>query len=190
MERKKPIVYIKETVDVTKIVPEATYPSKEEGRDGNIPYEIVLVQRTENRSEDNFQEVNNFKTGLIISPPIGLYVEIIATNSLHKHGYFLATGTSIINPGNTSELVIPLFKYKEVEDLELPFKAVQMIIRQSVYSHISLSKSAKPTRLTSGFTSERDFDPVNSGYPIDMQSYHSKGQPRSQGAPRVNNHMF
>lgn len=190
----KPIEYINGKVSVKLLLPEASFPSKEEGKGGDVGYGVSLVQRSENRSEDTTHEVNNFRTGITLSPPHGYYIEMIATSSLHKHGYFLATGTSIINPGNTSELIVPLYKFKEVSDIELPFRAVQIIVKPAVYSYISSVKN-----LPSFDSSSRGNyiqDPQNASHPGDMQAYqnqvqgYGRGQVRPQAAARSNNHMF
>lgn len=201
----KPIEYINGKVSVKLLLPEASFPSKEEGKGGDVGYGVSLVQRSENRSEDTTHEVNNFRTGITLSPPRGYYIEMIATSSLHKHGYFLATGTSIINPGNTGELIVPLYKFKEVSDIELPFRAVQIIVKPAVYSYISSVKNLPSSRngdgvfLPSFDSSSRGTyiqDPQNASYPGDMQAYqnqvqgYGRGQVRPQAAGRSNNHMF
>lgn len=204
--RDQSVTYIKGVVSVKLLLPEASFPSKEEGRESNIGYDVTLVQRCDNRSEDSTHEVNKFRTGLSLTPPPGYYVEMIARESLHKHGYFLATGTSIIDPGFTGEIIVPLYKYKEVDDLELPFQAVQFVVKPAVYSYMAGVKNL-PTRDV-GRSAGLEFstssipqgvyipDMQNSEYGGDMSAYktqvqsHSKGQPRPQAAPRGNNHMF
>ena len=202
----KPVEYINGKVSVKTLLPEAAFPSKEEGKGNDVGYGVSLVQRSENRSEDTTHEVNNFRTGIVLSPPNGYYVEVIATSSLHKHGYFLATGTSVINPGNSSELIVPLYKYKEVSDIELPFRAVQIIVKPAVYSYISSVKNLPSSSrggdgmfLQSFEPSGRGTyiqDPQNASYPGDMQEYqnqtqsYGRGQLRPQSASRSSNHMF
>jgi hypothetical protein len=127
--------YIDEKVAVQKLVPDAVFPHKEHDST-DVTYEINVSGRTDNRAEDDLQEVNNFSTGLVITPPVGLYVQIIPHPDLHKHGYSLIRNPMLIQPGNTAELIIPLYKFKETEDLELPFPAVQMVVHRAVYAHI------------------------------------------------------
>ena len=208
--REKPVEYIKGKVSIKLLLPESHFPSKEEGRESDIGYDITLVQRSENRAEDTTHEVNNFRTGISLTPPDGYYIEMIASSSLHKHGYFLATGTSIISPGYTGELIVPLYKYKEMEDIELPFKAVQIIVKPAVHSHMSSVKSLQSSTRGEGNFSSPGFevpgaglnqgvyiqDPQASNYPGDMSAYsqqvqsYGKGQSRPQSAPRSNNHIF
>ena len=102
----KDIKYIKKRIQVQKLHPKAEYPYKE--NQSNAGYDITLVSRTENRAEDETGEVNNFNTGIAIRPPQGHYFEMMARSSLHKHGYMLATGISIIDPGYIGEIIVPL----------------------------------------------------------------------------------
>ena len=50
--RDQSVTYIKGVVSVKLLLPEASFPSKEEGRESNIGYDVTLVQRCDNRSED------------------------------------------------------------------------------------------------------------------------------------------
>jgi len=108
-----------------KILPNAERPSREQGKAG---WEITLVGRTDNRVEDQSGEVNNFDTGLNIKVTSGSYIEIVPHPQLIRHGYMLP-GPLIIDATHSGALVIPLYKFCEGQDLELPFKAALAFLR-------------------------------------------------------------
>ncbi len=195
--------FIDGKINVYKTHPSAEFPFKE--NPSNIGYDVTLISRTENRAEDDTGDVNNFHTGIAVSPPIGHYIEVIVKPSLYKHGYTLATGVLVIDPDDKGELIIPLHKFKEAEDLELPFRAVQLIVRPAVYAHISsVTSLAQPEEgwNTTSFQPEMNQkgahiqDPRNMKYAPDMSTYqhqvsqYPKGASRPQSAPVKPNHMF
>lgn len=118
-------------VGVTSINPISELPSKQ--NDDNVEWNITIVGRTDNRVEDIISDVNSFHTGLIIDPPKGYHAEIIQHPRLHMTGYNLI-GTPIILPGNTEELILNLYKFKETTDLDLPYTAACIILRESIYA--------------------------------------------------------
>jgi hypothetical protein len=99
----------------------------------DIGWELAVIGRDENRVEDVFQDVNVFTTGISVECPKGYHVEIVGHPALHKAGYTLMDSPKIINPDDRSEIKIPLYKFKEVEDLELPFRVALIVLRQSEY---------------------------------------------------------
>lgn len=209
------MTYIEGKIQVQKLHPKAEFPYKENPSD--TCYDITLIGRSENRAEDDTGEVNNFNTGIALTPPQGYYFEMVARSSLHKHGYMLATGTSIIDPGYTGELIVPLYKYKEAEDLEMPFRAVQLILRPVVYAHLESVKTLASTDRgdgafgSTGFMSPQQMmmmqsqggargafiqNPNQSSYVGDMGAYQTQvsqrptGMRRPHAAPPRSNHMF
>jgi hypothetical protein len=129
------MVMLKATINYVKMNPNAEAPFKENIKD--VGYEITIIERTDNRIEDIYGDVNTFSTGLVLNAPKHHHLEIIEHPSLHKAGYTLVGGPRIINPDNTEELQLPLYKYKEVEDIELPFRAAVMVIRETEYCSLS-----------------------------------------------------
>ncbi len=96
-------------------------------------YSLTVVGRDGNRVEDVYGDVNVFTTGVSLDVPINFHAEIIEHPQLYKAGYMLVGGPRIINFGDNSEILIPLYKFKETEDLELPFRAVTVVFRPTVY---------------------------------------------------------
>lgn len=122
-------------VYVRKTHPNAEIPVKVER--GDVGYSVTLTGRADSRTEDDVNDVGIFNTGIELEVPEGHYVEIVAVNTLYRHGYMLASGTTIVGPGKHGELLIPLFKFKDSEDIELPFRGVQMIMRENIPSFVS-----------------------------------------------------
>ena len=114
---------------VHKLSQRAENPYREHKND--IGWDVTLIARTDNRVEDETGHVNMFKTGLQLEPPQGFYFEMMARSSLHKAGYMLATGTSIIDPGYRGELLVPLYKFRDGDDIELPMRAVQLVVKKA-----------------------------------------------------------
>ncbi len=188
---------------VHKTHAKAEYPHKTRASD--IGWDITLIGRVDNRAEDDISEVNMFNTGLQIAPPDGYYLEMVARSSLHKNGYTLVTGTSIIDPEYRGELIVPLFKFKDVDDLELPFTAVQLILRKAIYAHVSHSAGLDLTSRgdkgfgSTGYAPQNGAyiqQPMNQTYSADMDHYkqttstYGKGVRRPAAAPPRKNYMF
>ena len=128
------------SMHVSLLHPDAEVPSRENETD--VGLDITVVSRCDSRAEDYQQDVNTFATGLIIRPPRHYHVEIIAHPALYKAGYMLTGSPLIINPGNNEELILPLYKYKESEDLELPFRAAIAVLRITEYAGVAVEAGA------------------------------------------------
>nr|QBK85678.1 MAG: uncharacterized protein LCMAC101_02730 [Marseillevirus LCMAC101] len=189
-------VYIK----AIPLHPQAEIPVRE---NEEVGWTITLIGRTDNRAEDDFGEMNGFCTGLQFCPPTGYYLEVIALPDLYKHGYNLASGAIVIGPGNKDELIIPLMKFRECNDLELPIQAVQVLVKKVVPVFMSKVKSLQPTQeygqympppMSGGYLPP---NPMNPGYKGDMEQYQAFAQSqqgrsgkRPVSARPQQNHMF
>lgn len=129
------IVYVKDPVRLQKLRPEAELPFKES--DSDIGWDVTLIGRTDNRQEDEVNKINFFTTGIAVMPPKGYFIELIPKRDLQKHGYIMGNGTTIIDPSMGGELKIGLYKFEEGKDLDLPFRAVLMVLRKAEYGRIS-----------------------------------------------------
>jgi len=181
--------------------PQAEIPVRDNDDAG---WTVTLVGRTDNRAEDDFGEMNGFSTGLQFSPPAGYYLEVVSLPDLYKHGYNLASGSIIISPNNKEELIIPLMKFRETNDLELPIQAVQVIVKKYVPVFMCKSKAVQqehqygqfmPPPMSSGYLPPNTTNP---GYRGDMDQYQAFAQsqqgqrgkrPAAAGRP-PQNHMF
>lgn len=127
------LMYIPNPIHLVKTFPQAQEPTKE--RLSDVSWDLTLIGRSDNRTEDTVNDINLFSTGIKLSPPKGYHFELIANQNLFKSGYMLATGLTVLQPESCDEVVVPLFKFKEVADLDLPFNGVQIILRESQYAH-------------------------------------------------------
>lgn len=133
-------LYLNSTVTVKKLHPNAELPFKENQFDA--AWELSVISRDENRVEDVLQDVNVFNTGISVSGPKNYHFEVIEHPQLYKAGYSLVGGPRIVNPEDDSEIQVPLMKFKECEDLELPYRAALLILRQT--EHITIAAETIP----------------------------------------------
>ena len=78
-----------------------------------------------------------YDTGIKLEIPNGYYVEIVPRSSISKSGYMLANNIGIIDQGYTGNLFVALRKINnDCEDLELPYKCCQIIMKKQVYPKI------------------------------------------------------
>lgn len=181
--------YLPSQIFVQKISPQAELPYKE--RENDVGFDLTLISRTENRAEDEVNEVNYFNTGIVVTPPEGYYFEMMARSSLHKHGYFLATGTSIIDPEYIGEIIVPLYKFKECNDIELPFRAVQLVLKQQNFARIRTTETIQPTsRGSGGFGSTGYFTPSFEQPPQQQQPPQQTSVPRTSRGTKKKSNMF
>lgn len=173
--------YINKKVFIKKLQGPAEYPFP--SADGAIAYNVTLIARTDSRSEDNHMEVNTFHTGLVVTAlPKDAYLEIIPHPNLYKSGYMLP-GPIIIDDSCKGEVIIPLYKFKDMECLDLPFPAVQFIVKSHVPVHISSDEIKKP---------KDEFASYGGQLPTVMYQAESsyKGASRVKSGKAKGNHMF
>lgn len=114
------------TLRVQKIYPNAVIPSK--GHPLDTGYDVTAIRI----AKENFGPgVTLFGTGLIIRPPDGYYIDMVARSSTCKLGWGIANHVGIIDAQYRGELCIPMFKLTpEAKDLELPARIAQIIVRR------------------------------------------------------------
>jgi hypothetical protein len=122
-------------INFVKLRPNAESPFKENFK--KVAYELTIVERCDNRTEDIFNDVNTFATGLVITAPKRYHIEIIEHPALYKTGYMLSGGPRIIDPDSEDEIILPLYKFRESEDIELPFVAATFVLRETEYATIN-----------------------------------------------------
>lgn len=115
-------------VQVRKLDPRATGLVKDEHSTNEFC--ITLIGRTDNRTEDNAHEVNEFRTGLEIYPPKNKIILVYPDRNLYRQGYELV-GPLVLTDTNRGELIVPLKKFNEADDIILPFEALRCIVLES-----------------------------------------------------------
>lgn len=139
----------------------------------NPTFELSIIGRDEARVEDLYGDVNVFTTGISITTPKNFHAEIIEHPQLYKTGYSLVGAPRVVFPGDGGEILLPLYKFKEAEDLELPFRAAIVVLRPSLYFTLTLGTG-------------RDQD----DYEEEDVKPKKKGLVARKGRSQKNNHMF
>jgi len=124
--------YVDVPANVAKIHASAELPRKDDPE--SVYHVLTLCERMGNRAEDDVGLINEFGIGLTILPPKGYYFEMYGLPTLLKHGYSFE-GPYIIDR-TTGPLVISLLKFKDGDDLELPFEAVMLVPKPHFPIHI------------------------------------------------------
>lgn len=113
------------TLKVLRIAEDAVLPTKGHNEDVGFDVTAIGVLKTTESG------VIMLRTGLQIAPPKGYYIDLIARSSLCKKGYMLANGVGVIDPIYRGEFLIPVVPIGNViMDLEFPFRAAQLVLRQ------------------------------------------------------------
>ena len=165
-------------IKIQKLQPSAVLPERNDQTE--VSYNVTLTGRTEDRTEDDVSEDCSFNTGIEITPPTDHYISVVPNNDLHKCGYMFM-GPYIAPRG--TELIVVLFKFREDDDLDLPFQAVQIVLCPYVNSHMSAQQSSRKQR-SSIYENVDDDDDEDEDYGSRRRksrgSKHKKGMPRPQ----------
>ena len=105
----------------------AVLPSK--SHENDTGYDLTVV--------DIVKETGNvilYGTGLQIRPPKGHYFELVPRSSIIKTGYIQANSIGVIDYGYRGEIMVPLLKVdREANDLDLPFRIGQLVLRKLLH---------------------------------------------------------
>jgi len=116
-------------INVRKAVPNAEYPFLSE--ENKVGIDVVLIARTDDRVDDTVNEICMFDTGIIFSPTSNCYALLTADLELMQKGYTLLSPI-LIDHDTDEPLSIPLFKFRDAPDLELPCKGVKLVMFNSM----------------------------------------------------------
>jgi len=115
--------FVKDAAKVCKIHAHAEMPRKAVSE--SVAHILSLNERPDNREDDTVGAINEYGVGLAITPPKGYYFQLFGMATLANHGYIFV-GPNVID-ATTGPFVIQLYKFRDGEDLELPFEAVMMV---------------------------------------------------------------
>lgn len=120
-----------QTINVYKTCDMAILPSK--CRESDAGYDLTIISEIK-----KFNRITTlYDTGIKLDIPNGYYVEVFPRSSLSKSGYMLANSVGIIDQGYKGNIMIALTKIcQESDDIVLPFKCCQMILKKQIYSKI------------------------------------------------------
>jgi len=75
-----------------------------------------------------------YDTGIKVQVPPGYYVEVVPRSSLSKTGWMLANSIGIIDNTYTGNILVALARIdKDAEELVMPFKGFQLIVREQSF---------------------------------------------------------
>ena len=115
--------------DINSIPPKKAHAS-------DAGFDLTIIKVSKNISEC----ITMYDTGIIAIPEFGYYFEVYARSSLSKTGYILANSVGIIDASYRGTIKIVLIKIdKNMPDIALPFKGMQLLLRQSI--HYELNES-------------------------------------------------
>lgn len=170
--------YISEKLNIRKKIQIAHYPNKKDANDAC--WEVTLISRLEENTDDSIGAVTIFDTGLKISCPRGYFVSVYTTPEFHRTGYMLPG--PIVYQGEDIDFEIPLYKYKEASDLELPFSSgLMMALHKIHYCHMSGAIERKmPAKSRSTAFDQDDDDEFD----------HRRSSRQSRGGRKPNNKSY
>lgn len=110
---------------------EAVIPSKNNYSDAGL--DLTIIKEYKRMNSDTVL----YDTGIKLEIPNGYYVEIVPRSSISRSGYMLANSVGIIDQGYTGNLYVALRKInKDCEDLVMPYKCCQIIMKKQIYPKI------------------------------------------------------
>lgn len=138
------------TLKVVKVHENAVMPSKTSYSDAGYDLTIIKEHKVLNSN------TKLYDTGIKLDIPNGYYVEIVPRSSISRSGYMLANNVGIIDQGYRGNLYVALIKVNnDCEDLTLPWKCCQIIVKKQVYARLKLTEEVltETTRASGGFGS-------------------------------------
>jgi len=115
-------------IKVYKAYNDAIIPSK--SRNSDAGYDLTIIKKV----KDLTNVTSLYDTGIKLEIPNGYYVEVFPRSSLSKSGYMLANSVGIIDQGYTGNILIALTRTNGIiEEIKLPFKCCQMILKKQEY---------------------------------------------------------
>jgi len=144
MSDQKSFVVEYKKLDDTALVPTRAHPT-------DTGYDISIIGVRKNLSD----RTKLYGTGLVVKPPDGYYIEIVARSSLSKSGYMISNSIGIIDEGYRGELMVALTKVDDAfPDLKLPFRCAQIkLVKLNLYDLKETIDIDKTQRGNKGFGS-------------------------------------
>ena len=126
--------------------------------DTDTGYDVELIKKIKIVREGSFGEVSLYDSGIIVIPPPGYYIDMVARSSIAKTGHMLANGFGVIDNHYRGHLLAAVLKYDvDAPDLELPGKYIQLIFRPIIhFAPIEIEDIDETVRGAGGFGSTDD----------------------------------
>ena len=101
---------------------------------GDVGYDLTAIELVKKIGSNTYM----YDTGLCIQPPVGFYTEIVARSSIVKSGFILSNSVGIIDPSYTGSLKVCFTKVDQsADDLVLPFKMCQLLLKRAEYARFN-----------------------------------------------------
>jgi dUTP pyrophosphatase len=140
------------TVEVILKNDDAILPTK--GTSLSVGYDLTCISVHKKLSN----KTTLYDTGVTVNPPPGYYTEIIPRSSLSKTGYILSNSIGVIDPDYRGNLLVALTKIDDdVQDIELPFNKVQLVLKKYENYKISQVFELNETERGDGAFGSTDF---------------------------------
>jgi len=118
------------TINCLMVHPNAVLPTKAYPDDAG--YDLTIVEKIKQVGDVSF-----YTTGLKIRPSKGWDTRIYPRSSISKTGYVLANSVGVVDNTYSGEVIIALRKVdKSMPNMELPCRAAQLVIVQTIDSQI------------------------------------------------------
>lgn len=122
----------------------AVSPSRASETDSGWDLHLVSKIKEENG-------VEFYDTGIAVQCPPGHYLELVGRSSISRTGYMLANNVGIIDNGYRGNIIAALVKInKNMPDLNLPVRLVQVIPKKIVESYFVECKTLNETQRGNG----------------------------------------
>lgn len=106
-----------------KLYENAILPHKARASDAG--YDLTIISKVKQYTNNTWL----YGTGLKIQIPAGYYAEIVGRSSISKTGYMVSNNVGVIDLAYTGELFVALTKVSDVDDIELPYRIGQLILK-------------------------------------------------------------
>lgn len=124
---------------VVKHHEDAVIPAKVRVSDTGYDLTLISIKKQSGK-------ITWYDTGISVKPEFGWYFDVVPRSSLSKTGYMLANSVGIIDRAYTGSILVPLIKVDDsMPNIELPFRAVQLIPRQIVHFEVTQVASLDET---------------------------------------------
>uniref|UniRef100_A0A6C0BDY0 dUTP diphosphatase n=1 Tax=viral metagenome TaxID=1070528 RepID=A0A6C0BDY0_9ZZZZ len=111
-----------------KLTDKAAIPPKK-NKQSDSGFDLVLIKKIKDNNGVEF-----YDTCVQVAPPLGYYFDLVGRSSISKSGYMLANNIGIIDQSYRGNIIVALVKLnKDMPDLELPCRLVQLIPRKVEY---------------------------------------------------------
>lgn len=136
-------------VRVKRVAEDAVLPTNKRRSDTGLDVSLIKKLKTDEWGTEWYD------TGLQIEPPSGYYTELVGRSSLIKKGRQLANCVGVIDETYRNNLLVCLTKlHPNAPDLEMPYRACQLILRKHEVAHCEEADTLSNTdRALGGFGS-------------------------------------